>query len=40
MGARRIAGITVEIGGDTTKLTTALKDVDKALSPPRAASET
>ena len=32
MGARRIAGITVEIGGDTTKLTTALKDVDKALS--------
>lgn len=32
MGARRIAGITVEIGGDTTKLTTALKDVDKSLS--------
>ena len=32
MGARRIAGITVEIGGDTTKLTAALKDVDKALS--------
>ena len=32
MGARRIAGITVEIGGDTTKLTTALTDVDKALS--------
>ena len=32
MGARRIAGIMVEIGGDTTKLTTALKDVDKALS--------
>ena len=28
MGARRIAGITVEIGGDTTKLTTALKDVE------------
>ena len=32
MGARRIAGITVEIGGDTTKLTTALKDADKVLS--------
>lgn len=32
MASRRIAGITVEIGGDTSKLTTALKDVDKSLS--------
>lgn len=29
--ANRIAGITIEIGGDTTKLQTALKDVDKNL---------
>lgn len=29
--ANRIAGITIEIGGDTSKLTTALKDVDKNL---------
>lgn len=29
--ANRIAGITIEIGGDTTKLQTALKDVDKSL---------
>ena len=28
MGASRIQGITVEIGGDTTKLTTALKSVN------------
>lgn len=31
-GNKRIAGITIEIGGDTTKLQTALKDVDKQLS--------
>jgi phage-related minor tail protein len=29
--ADRIKGITVEIGGDTTKLTDALKDVNKAI---------
>lgn len=29
--ANRIAGITIEIGGDTTKLQTALKGVDKTL---------
>ena len=29
--ADRIKGITIEIGGDTTKLQTALKDVDKQL---------
>lgn len=29
--ASRIQGITVEIGGDTTKLQTALKDVEKLL---------
>ena len=29
--AGRIAGITVEIGGDTTKLQTALKGVDNQL---------
>ena len=29
--AGRIAGITIEIGGDTTKLQTALKGVDKTL---------
>lgn len=29
--ASRIAGITIEIGGDTTKLQTSLKGVDKAL---------
>ncbi len=28
MGASRIQGITVEIGGDTTKLTAALKGVN------------
>ena len=30
--ASRIAGITIEIGGDTTKLQSALKGVDKELS--------
>ena len=30
--ANRIKGITVEIGGDTTKLTDALKDVNKNIS--------
>ena len=30
--ASRIKGITVEIGGDTTKLTDALKDVNKEIS--------
>lgn len=29
--ASRIQGITVEIGGDTTKLTTALSGVDKEI---------
>ena len=32
MAAKRIQGITVEIGGDTPKLTDALKDVDRSLS--------
>lgn len=32
MASRRIAGITLEIGGDATKLNTALKDVDRQLS--------
>ena len=32
MASRRIAGITIEIGGDTTKLQTALKAVDKQLT--------
>ena len=32
MASKRIAGITIEIGGDTTKLQTALKGVDKQLS--------
>lgn len=31
MAASRIQGITVEIGGDTTKLTDALKDVNKSI---------
>ena len=31
MGASRIQGITVEIGGDTTKLTTALKGVNTEI---------
>lgn len=32
MASRRIKGITIEIGGDTTKLSAALKGVDKSLS--------
>ena len=32
MARGRIAGITIEIGGDTTKLQTALKGVDKQLA--------
>lgn len=32
MAGARIAGITIEIGGDTTKLKSALKGVDKQLS--------
>lgn len=32
MPSKRIAGITIEIGGDTTKLNSALKSVDKQLS--------
>ena len=32
MPSGRIKGITIEIGGDTTKLTESLKDVDKELS--------
>lgn len=32
MASRRIAGITIEIGGDTTKLNTALREVDKQIS--------
>ncbi|WP_035315356.1 phage tail tape measure protein [Kineothrix alysoides] len=32
MASKRIQGITVEIGGDTSKLTAALKDVDRSLS--------
>lgn len=32
MASRRIQGITVEINGDTTKLNSALKDVDKNLA--------
>ena len=31
MASKRIAGITIEIGGDTTKLQTSLKDVDSQL---------
>lgn len=31
MASRRIAGITIEIGGDTTKLQTSLKGVDSQL---------
>lgn len=31
MAANRIKGITIEIGGNTTKLTDALKNVDKSL---------
>jgi len=36
--AGRIQGITVEIGGDTTKLTTALQGVNKESSAWQAAS--
>ena len=32
MASKRIAGITIEIGGDTTKLNNALKGVDKQLA--------
>lgn len=32
MASQRIKGITIEIGGDTTKLTKSLSDVDKQLS--------
>lgn len=32
MASKRIQGITVEIGGDASKLSAALKDVDKSLS--------
>lgn len=32
MASGRIKGITIEVGGDTTKLNKALKDVDKQLS--------
>jgi phage-related minor tail protein len=32
VASKRIQGITVEIGGDTSKLTAALKDVDRSLS--------
>lgn len=32
MSSRRISGITVEINGDTTKLNSALKSVDKSLA--------
>ena len=32
MGANRIKGITIEIGGDTTKLQTALKGVNSQVS--------
>ena len=31
MASSRIKGITIEIGGDTTKLNKALKDVDSSL---------
>ena len=32
MASKRIKGITIEIGGDTSKLSAALKDVDKTIS--------
>lgn len=35
-GSKRIAGITIEIGGDTTKLQSALKGVDRQLSTTKA----
>jgi phage-related minor tail protein len=31
VASKRIAGITIEIGGDTTKLQTALKGVDRQI---------
>ena len=31
MASQRIKGITIEIGGDTTELTKALSNVDKAV---------
>jgi len=31
VASKRMQGITIEIGGDTTKLASALKDVDKIL---------
>jgi phage-related minor tail protein len=31
MAGNRIKGITIEFGGDTTKLTDALKQVDSSL---------
>ena len=31
MAGNRIKGITIEIGGDTTKLTDSLKGIDKSL---------
>ena len=36
MGAQRIKGITIEIGGDTTKLVSALREVDKASAETKA----
>lgn len=36
MGAQRIKGITIEIGGDTTKLVSALAEVDKASAETKA----
>ena len=32
MASKRIKGITIEIGGDATKLTKALQDVDKQVN--------
>ena len=32
MASGRIRGLTIEIGGDTTKLTDSLKSIDKELS--------
>ena len=36
MGAQRIKGITIEIGGDTTKLVSALREVDRASAETKA----
>ena len=38
--ANRIKGITVEIGGDTTKLQTALKTVNTQIKSTQSASNT